>query len=79
MEPINPNSDYAIILEFKVHNSKKEDSLKTTSLNALKQIEEKKYSSVLISHGIEEDNIYCYGIAFKGKEVFIEGNQDEPD
>lgn len=79
MEPNNPYEDHAIILEFKVYNPKKEESLKNTSLNALKQIEAKKYASILLSHGISEENIYSYGIAFKGKEVWVEGNREEPD
>ena len=38
---------------------------------ALVQIDEKKYSQILIEKGIKEDNIHKYGFAFKGKEVLI--------
>lgn len=75
LEPINPASHHAIILEFKVHRPKKESSLAETARAALEQIEDRQYVAELISHGIDSSNIYKYGIAFKGKEIWIEGGR----
>lgn len=74
LEPIQPDLYHAIILEFKVHRPRKEKDLVQTALTALQQIEDKNYAAELISHGILVDNIYKYGIAFKGKEIWIEGS-----
>ena len=60
-------------MEFKVHRPRTEADLISTAQNALQQIEEKDYAAQLISNGILPDNIFKYGIAFKGKEVWIEG------
>lgn len=73
LEPIDHNSHHSIILEFKIHRPRKENSIVDTALAALQQIENKQYASELISRGIEQHNIYKYGIAFKGKEIWIEG------
>lgn len=32
---------------------------------------EKRYKEELIQRGVSEDRIYCYGVAFKGKQVVI--------
>ena len=64
-------SKEAFILEFKVYNPKKEDSLEETVENALIQIEEKQYETNLSAKGIPIDNIKKYGFAFKGKKVLI--------
>ncbi len=61
----------AIIMEFKVHDSEDEETLKETVQAALKQIEEKKYDAALIAKGISESNISKYGFAFQGKKVLI--------
>lgn len=74
-EPRDSSQDHAIILEFKVHRPRKEADIVTTAQNALSQIEEKDYCAKLISRGVSKDNIYKYGIAFKGKEVWIEGGR----
>ena len=70
LEPKNSEDD-AIILEFKVHDSEDEDSLKDTVQSALHQIEEKKYAAQLIARGIPKERIRTYGFAFRGKEVLI--------
>ena len=72
LEPLDKNKN-AIILEFKVHNSKKESSLEDTVEIALKQIEEKQYESTLLMKGFQKEQIYKYGFAFCGKEVLIGG------
>lgn len=64
-------SKAAYILEFKVHNPKRESSLDETVKNALKQIEEKQYKTELIARGFQEEQIRKYGFAFAGKEVLI--------
>ncbi len=61
----------AIILEFKVYNSRRETSLEDTVQAALKQIEEKNYDAELLARGIAQENIRHYGFAFEGKKVLI--------
>ncbi len=70
LEPVDKNKN-AIIIEFKVHNPKKEKSLEETVETALKQIDNKKYESVLIAKGFEKEYIKKYGFAFEGKVVLI--------
>ncbi len=70
LEPLDIRKN-AIILEFKVHNAKKENSLKDTVEVALKQIEEKQYETNLIAKGFRKEQIYKYGFAFEGKKVLI--------
>ena len=75
LEPIDKNNEKlpGIVIEFKVFNQKKEDTLEETVENALIQIKEKDYDAELIKRGVKEENIYHYGFAFKGKEVLIDG------
>ena len=71
LEPVKPEKDDAIIIEFKVLNPKKEQSIEETLDSALKQIEEKKYEATLIARGIPKEKIKKYGFAFEGKNVLI--------
>ena len=75
LEPIDKtNARYpGIVIEFKVINPRKENSLEETVASALEQIEEKNYDAELIKRGVKEENIHHYGFAFKGKEVLIDG------
>lgn len=71
LEPKNIQKDDAFILEFKVFNKRREQSLSDTVQAALSQIEGKQYAANLIAKGIPENRIRCYGFAFLGKEVLI--------
>ena len=61
----------AIVIEFKVYNPRREQTLEDTVQTALKQIEEKSYDTELMAQGIEKDRIRHYGFAFEGKRVLI--------
>ena len=71
LEPKNPKEDDAIILEFKVRNRRRENSLEDTVQEALQQIEKKQYAVQLMARGIPREKIRCYGFAFEGKNVLI--------
>ena len=75
LEPIEKTNDKypGIVIEFKVINPRKENTLEETVASALEQIEEKNYDAELIKRGVKEENIHHYGFAFKGKEVLIDG------
>ena len=70
LEPMNQDNP-AIIIEFKVRDSKKEKSLEDTAKRALEQIAEEKYEMEFLARGIEKERIRNYGFAFDGKEVLI--------
>lgn len=70
LEPLNETDD-AIILEFKVHDSDEEQDLKATVQSALRQIDEQQYEANLCARGMEQKRIRKYGFAFRGKEVLI--------
>lgn len=71
LEPKDVRQDDAIILEFKVFNKRKEQTLEETVMAAKKQIEEKQYEKQLTEKGISQEQIRSYGFAFCGKEVLI--------
>ena len=71
LEPLYPEKDDAILMEFKVFQPKREKDLEESVEKALQQIEEKNYEAVLAAKGILKEKIRKYGVAFKGKEVLI--------
>ena len=71
LEPLYPDRDDGIVMEFKVFQPKKEKNLEDTAEAALQQIEDKKYDTALLAKGIPKERIRKYGFAFKGKEVWI--------
>ena len=73
LEPKN-KEDVAIIIEFKVFNTRRDKSIEDTVQAALQQIEDKNYEADLIARGVPKENIRKYGFAFRGKEVYIEEN-----
>jgi len=73
LEPKNPQENDAVILEFKVYNPRKEASLEETVQAALTQIKEKHYEEQLAARGIARERMKCYGFAFEGKTVLIDG------
>lgn len=76
MEPLQKQFD-AIVMEFKVQNPAKEESLQHTVQNALLQIEEKNYDTELLTRGIPKSKIRHYGFAFCGKKVLIGTDKSE--
>ena len=71
LEPKKPGKDPAVILEFKVRSTRKENSLEETAQSALAQIKGRKYSEELKEKGIAGEQIKEYGFAFEGKNVLI--------
>ena len=73
LEPKN-KEEVAIIIEFKVFNTRRDKTIEDTVQAALQQIEDKNYEADLIARGVPKENIRKYGFAFRGKEVYIEEN-----
>ena len=61
----------AIIMEFKVRNIKREESLEDTVQTALTQIKEKCYDAELYDRDLKKEGIHHYGFAFEGKKILI--------
>ena len=59
-----------LVKDFKVFDPLRND-LEDTAWNALRQIEDKKYSADLVSRGIPEERILKYGFAFEGEKCLI--------
>ncbi len=70
LEPKRDGLD-AIVIEFKVYNPRRDDTLEDTVQAALAQIEEKRYAQTLMAKGMPAERIRKYGFAFEGKEVLI--------
>ena len=70
LEPRNIE-DAAIIIEFKVRNERRENTLEDTLKAAREQIETMEYDAALMERGIPKENIRHYGFAFQGKTVLI--------
>lgn len=75
LEPLYPEKDDGIIIEFKVLDKDEEKELSDTVEAALKQIEEKKYETALTAKGVPKEKIRKYGFAFSGKKVFIDSQR----
>ncbi|MCD7735512.1 MAG: ATP-binding protein [Lachnospiraceae bacterium] len=71
LEPRNPLQDPAFILEFKVHDPEREETLDQTVQDALGQIGKMRYTESLIDYGVPKERIYPLGFAFEGKTVLI--------
>ena len=61
----------AVIMEFKVFDPKREQTLADTVARARRQIEERRYVVGLVARGIAPERIHTYGIAFRGAEVLV--------
>ncbi len=66
------HEDDGIILEFKVQDTEDEKELSDTAKAALRQIEKKRYETILTEKGIPKEKIRKYGFAFCQKQVLIE-------
>lgn len=70
LKPIDKTED-VIIIEFKMHKSKRVTDMEATVQATLEQIREKSYDWELIAEGYIPEQIRHYGFAFRGKEVLI--------
>lgn len=69
----------AIVMEFKVRNPGREQTLEATAQSALNQIEDKNYDAELVARGIPCERIRHYGLAFEGKRVLISSSYTDSD
>ena len=58
-----------IIIELKAEKHCDTEHLQKLSQTALNQIEDKKYDTEMLTHGVK--SIYKYGVAFSGKNVEV--------
>ena len=71
LEPVDPSRDDGIVLEFKVRNPRREETLGDTVASALAQIADRGYAGELVSRGVPADRVRAYGFAFEGKRVLV--------
>ena len=64
-------ADPAVILEFKVFDPRREETLEDTVARAREQIEERGYVAGIAERGIVPERIHPFGIAFRGKDVLV--------
>jgi hypothetical protein len=64
-------ADPAVILEFKVFDPRREETLEDTVARAREQIEERGYADGIAERGIVPERIHPFGIAFRGKDVLV--------
>ncbi len=70
LEP-RQDQDDAIIIEFKVCDAGKKQTLESAVAEALQQINRMHYAADLEAGGIKTERIKKYGFAFEGKKVLI--------
>lgn len=70
LEPLQDLDD-AVIIEFKVCNTAKKQTLGDAVTDALDQIDRMNYAADLKAKGLSPDLIRKYGFAFEGKRVLI--------
>lgn len=70
LEPLQDLDD-AVIIEFKVCNTAKKQTLGDAVTDALDQIDRMNYAADLKAKGLSPDRIRKYGFAFEGKRVLI--------
>ncbi len=71
MQPVDKDRDYYYVIEFKVFRRGRDESLEDCVNKALRQIEEKRYDTVLVDAGIASSRIMHLGIGFDGKRVLV--------
>ncbi len=64
-------TDPVVVMEFKVFDRRREETLEDTVERARQQIADKAYVAGLVERGIDESRIRTYGIAFRGREVLV--------
>ncbi len=69
LKPVDKESGYAYIIEFKVHKPRKEKDLEETLANVHTQIEEKHYETELVKKGFLLKRIRKYGFAFQERNA----------